>query len=63
MLLRPEIVEVIHRLRQEHQGAISDDDFPDVLTEIRATVPEADLPDVLSAAFGRDPDGSTGTSG
>ncbi|GAA2241146.1 hypothetical protein GCM10010232_30230 [Streptomyces amakusaensis] len=34
--------------------------------EIRATVPEADLPDlpdVLSAAFGRDPDGGTGTSG
>ncbi|MFD5620776.1 hypothetical protein [Streptomyces yangpuensis] len=28
MRLRPELVEIIHRLRQEYMGAIDDDDFP-----------------------------------
>ncbi|MEU0003417.1 hypothetical protein ABZ079_03670 [Streptomyces sp. NPDC006314] len=59
MRLRPELVEVIHRLRQEFLGVISDDDFPQVLAEVRPTVPEADLPAVLAAAFGRRPDGTT----
>ncbi|MEZ0069994.1 hypothetical protein ABIA32_006042 [Streptacidiphilus sp. MAP12-20] len=55
MRLRPELVEIIHRLRQEYLGAIDDDDFPDVLAEVRAAVPEADLPAVLEGAFGRKP--------
>lgn len=59
MRLRPELVEVIHRLRQEYLGVIDDDDFPHVLEEVRADVPEADLPAVLEAAFGRKPDGTT----
>lgn len=59
MRLRPELVEVIHRLRQEHMGVIDDDDFPHVLAEVRAALPEADLPAVLAAAFGRKPDGTT----
>ncbi|WP_424888857.1 hypothetical protein [Streptomyces sp. XH2] len=59
MRLRPELVEVIHRLRQEYLGCIGDDDFPRVLAEVRAAVPEADLPAVLEASFGRRPDGST----
>ncbi|MER5601910.1 hypothetical protein [Streptomyces sp. NPDC002265] len=58
MRLRPELVEVIHRLRQEYLGAIDDADFPDVLAELRGAVPEADLPIVLAAAFGLDPDGT-----
>ncbi|GHF86881.1 hypothetical protein GCM10018790_75480 [Kitasatospora xanthocidica] len=58
MRLRPELVEVIHRLRQESLGFIEDADFPDVLAELRAAVSDADLPAVLAAAFGRDPDGS-----
>ncbi|MFF8717326.1 hypothetical protein ACF07T_38835 [Streptomyces sp. NPDC015184] len=58
MRLRPELVETICRLRQEHMGAIDDDDFPRVLAEVRATVPEADLFAVLEAAFGRNPDGT-----
>ncbi|MFF8775065.1 hypothetical protein [Kitasatospora sp. NPDC015120] len=58
MRLRPELVEVIHRLRQEYVGFIQDDDFPGVLAELRVTVPEADLPAVLAAAFGRNPDGT-----
>ncbi|MFC9706066.1 hypothetical protein ACFTWD_35865 [Streptomyces sp. NPDC056943] len=58
MRLRPELVEVIHRLRQEHLGAIDDADFPDVLAELRVAVPEADLPAVLAAAFGLNPDGT-----
>ncbi|MEV7520471.1 hypothetical protein [Streptomyces sp. NPDC091371] len=57
MLLRPELVEVVHRLRQEHMGVLHDDDFPEVLAEVRAGVPEADLPAVLASAFGRKPDG------
>ncbi|MFB7663605.1 hypothetical protein ACFC1R_06580 [Kitasatospora sp. NPDC056138] len=57
MRLRPELVEVIHRLRQEYLGAIDDADFPDVLAELRVAVPEADLPAVLAAAFGLHPDG------
>ncbi|MET8297559.1 hypothetical protein ABZW02_26380 [Streptomyces sp. NPDC005180] len=56
--LRPELVEVIHRLRQEYLGAIDDDDFLRVLAEVRAAVPAADLPAVLAAAFGRKPDGT-----
>lgn len=59
MRLRPELVEVIHQLRQEHLGVIDDDGFRQVLTETRAAVPEADLPAVLEAAFGRRPDGTT----
>ncbi|MEU3600509.1 hypothetical protein ABZ714_17595 [Streptomyces sp. NPDC006798] len=59
MRLRPELVEVVHRLRQEHLGVIGDDEFPGVLAETRAQVPEADLPAVLVAAFGRLPDGTT----
>ncbi|MFJ4745093.1 hypothetical protein [Streptomyces sp. NPDC088775] len=58
MRLRPELVEVIHRLRQEYLGAIDDADFPDVLAELRTTVPEADLSVVLAAAFGLNPDGT-----
>lgn len=58
MRLRPELVETVCRLRQEHMGAIDDDDFPRVLAEVRATVPEADLFAVLEAAFGRNPDGT-----
>ncbi|EFL12844.1 hypothetical protein [Streptomyces sp. C] len=59
MGLRPELVEVIHRLRQEYLGLIADEDFPHVLAEMRAAIPEADLPAVLDAAFGRNPDGTS----
>ncbi|OKJ65223.1 hypothetical protein AMK27_05275 [Streptomyces sp. CB02009] len=59
MQLRPELVEIIYQLRQEHMGAIDDDDFPQVLADVRTTVPEEDLPAVLEAAFGRNPDGTT----
>ncbi|MET9655182.1 hypothetical protein ABZZ44_33605 [Streptomyces sp. NPDC006460] len=58
MRLRPELVETIYQLRQEHVGTIDDDAFDHVLAEVRATVPEADVPAVLEAAFGRHPDGS-----
>jgi hypothetical protein len=58
MRLRPELVEVIHRLRQEYLGAIDDDDFPRVLAEVRTAVPAADVPAVLASAFGRKPDGT-----
>ncbi|MFE6049355.1 hypothetical protein ACFQ6N_01195 [Kitasatospora sp. NPDC056446] len=59
MRLRPELVEVVHRLRQEHLGAIDDADFPEVFAELTSAVPEADLPAVLAAAVGRNPDGAT----
>ncbi|MGC9376591.1 hypothetical protein [Streptomyces sp. MH13] len=59
MRLRPELVEVIHQLRQEHMGVLRDEDFPQVLADVRTTVPEEDLPVVLEAAFGRNPDGTT----
>ncbi|MFE1904274.1 hypothetical protein ACFW96_11455 [Streptomyces gardneri] len=59
MQLRPELVEIIYQLRQEHMGVIDDDDFPQVLADVRTTVPEEDLPAVLEAAFGRNPDGTT----
>lgn len=59
MQLRPEFVEAIYRLRQEYMGFIDDEDFSQVLAAIRAELPEADLPAVLSAAFGRNPDGTT----
>ncbi|MFJ8888686.1 hypothetical protein ACIRJR_35555 [Streptomyces sp. NPDC102402] len=59
MRLRPELVEVVHGLRQEYLGVISDDEFHAVLHQVRAQVPEADLPAVLAAAFGRRPDGTT----
>ncbi|MER7823815.1 hypothetical protein ABTX85_14765 [Streptomyces sp. NPDC096097] len=59
MELRPELVAVIHALRQEHLGIIDDEDFTAVLAEVRASVPEADLPVVLAAAFERRPDGSS----
>jgi len=58
MRLRPELVTVIHKLRQEYLGCIDDDDFPRVLAEVRTTVPAADLPAVLASAFGRKPDGT-----
>ncbi|MFE7032431.1 hypothetical protein ACFU9Y_19150 [Streptomyces sp. NPDC057621] len=58
MRLRPELVEIIYKLRQERMGAIADDDFPQVLADVRTTVPEEDLSDVLEAAFGRNPDGT-----
>ncbi|MFC9488947.1 hypothetical protein ACFTZM_23025 [Streptomyces hydrogenans] len=61
MRWRPELVEIIRRLRQEHMGVIDEDDFPEVLADVRATVPEEDLPVVLEAAFGRSPDGTTVT--
>ncbi len=53
MRLRPELVEVVYRLRQEYMGAIEDDDFPRVLAETRAKVPEGDLRVVIATAFGR----------
>ncbi|WP_026058743.1 hypothetical protein [Streptomyces sp. SS] len=59
MRLRPDLVEVIHQLRQEHMSVIDDADFPHVLAGLRATLPEADLPAVLEAAFGRNPDGTS----
>ncbi|MFE2422715.1 hypothetical protein [Streptomyces hokutonensis] len=59
MRLRPELVEIIFQLRQEHMGVIDDDDFPQVLSDVHAMVPEEDLPTVLEAAFGRNPDGTT----
>ncbi|MFE0421580.1 hypothetical protein [Streptomyces sp. NPDC058953] len=58
MRLRPELVEVVYRLRQEYLGMIGDDEFPGVLAEIRAEVPAVDLAAVLVSAFGRRPDGS-----
>ncbi|MFC8717636.1 hypothetical protein [Kitasatospora sp. NPDC057198] len=58
MRLRPELVEIVHRLRQEHLGAVEDDAFPGVLAELRTAVPEADLPVVLAAAFGLHLDGT-----
>ncbi|WP_031109899.1 hypothetical protein [Streptomyces sp. NRRL S-146] len=59
MQLRPELVEVIYQLRQEHMGVIDDADFPQILADVRTTVSEEDLSDVLEAAFGRNPDGTT----
>ncbi|WUT32793.1 hypothetical protein OG392_04820 [Streptomyces sp. NBC_00691] len=61
MQLSPELVEIIYRLRQEHMGVIDDDEFLHVLAYVRTTVPEEDLPAVLEAAFGRNPDGTTMT--
>ena len=58
MRLRPELVTVIRKLRQEYLGAIDDEDFPRVLAELRTAVPAADLPTVLASAFGRKPDGT-----
>ncbi|MFI8460559.1 hypothetical protein [Kitasatospora sp. NPDC085464] len=58
MRLRPELVEVVHRLRREHAGAVEDADFPGVLARLRDAVAAPDLPAVLAAAFGRGPDGS-----
>ncbi|MGW5641067.1 hypothetical protein [Streptomyces sp. NPDC003832] len=58
MRLRPELVDVIHRLRQEYRSAIDDADLPDVLAELRTTVPAADVSVVLAAAFGLKPDGT-----
>ncbi|MGW5062583.1 hypothetical protein ACWEQ2_35625 [Streptomyces sp. NPDC004096] len=66
MRLRPELVEVIHKLRQEYLGVIDDDDFPHVLAEVRAAVPEPDLPAVLTAAHrlpGTGPDAVPGMRG
>ncbi|MEU8531143.1 MULTISPECIES: hypothetical protein [Streptomyces] len=58
MELRPDLVEVIRALREEHLGVIDDEDFTAVLAELRATVAEVDLPAVLDAAFGRNTDGT-----
>ncbi|MFC8229284.1 hypothetical protein [Streptomyces sp. NPDC057287] len=63
MRLRPELVEVIRELRQEFLSVISDDEFREVLPDIRARVTEADLPAVLAASFGRRPDGTTTDDG
>ncbi|MEE4492924.1 hypothetical protein [Streptomyces sp. BE230] len=59
MRLRPELVEVVLGLRQEHLGCVEDEEFRHILPEVRDAVPEADLPAVLAAAFGRNPDGTT----
>ncbi|WP_371637350.1 hypothetical protein OG988_37735 [Streptomyces zaomyceticus] len=59
MGLRPELVEIVCQLRQEHMGVIDDDDFPRVLADVRTTVPGEDLSAVLKAVFGRHPDGTT----
>jgi hypothetical protein len=59
MRLRPDLVEVVHALRQEHLGFVDDDDFDGVLAGLRSTVAESDLPAVLAAAFGRKPDGGS----
>ncbi|MFI5530904.1 hypothetical protein ACIA8O_20425 [Kitasatospora sp. NPDC051853] len=58
MRLRPELVAVVHHLRQEHAGWIDDEDLPGALAGLRASVPEADLPAVLAAAFERALDGT-----
>lgn len=58
MRLRPELVEIIRELREEHLGAIDDERFGPVLAELRASVPAEDVPAVLEAAFGRSADGS-----
>ncbi|MFE4361927.1 hypothetical protein [Kitasatospora sp. NPDC056800] len=52
MRLRPELVALVHRLRQEHRGVIDEAGFPGVLAEVRAAVPEADVATVLRAVFG-----------
>ncbi|ALO05802.1 hypothetical protein AQF52_0201 [Streptomyces venezuelae] len=57
--LRPELVAVIPQLYQEHAGAIDDADLAHILAELRASLPQADLPAVLEAAFGRDPDSTS----
>ncbi|MGW1817819.1 hypothetical protein ACWCQM_30140 [Streptomyces sp. NPDC002125] len=59
MRLRPELVEIVQGLRQEFLGVISNDEFREVLPDIRTRVTEADLPAVLAASFGRRPDGTT----
>ncbi|MFE5941851.1 hypothetical protein [Streptomyces sp. NPDC056480] len=59
MQLRPDLVEIIYQLRQEHMGVIDDDDFPQVLADVRTMLPKEDVPAVLEAAFGRNPDGTT----
>ncbi|WP_055602007.1 hypothetical protein [Streptomyces aureus] len=59
MRLRPELVEIIYQLRQEHMGVIDDDDVPQVIANVRTKVPEEDLAAVLEATFGRNPDGTT----
>jgi hypothetical protein len=58
MQLRPELVDIIYRLRRKHMGAVDDDVFPQVLANVRTTVSAEDLPTVLEAAFGRHPDGT-----
>ena len=35
----PDLVAVIHRLRQEHMGATDDAGLPHVLAELRAALP------------------------
>ncbi|MFJ4188993.1 hypothetical protein [Kitasatospora sp. NPDC089509] len=55
MRLRPELVTLIHALRQEYCGAVDDAGFPAVLARVRATVPPADVTTVIEAAFRRTP--------
>ncbi|MEV7601558.1 hypothetical protein AB0O91_29765 [Kitasatospora sp. NPDC089797] len=56
MLLRPELVTLIHELIQEYRGAVDDAGFPAVLARVRAAVPAADVTTVIQAAFsGRTP--------
>ncbi|MFI6530261.1 hypothetical protein [Streptomyces uncialis] len=62
MRLRPQLVEVVHRLRQEYRGVVDDEDFPQALAQVRAAVPGPDVPAVLAAAFGRNPDGTSDAS-
>ncbi|MFF0472987.1 hypothetical protein [Streptomyces sp. NPDC004284] len=57
MALRPDLVEVIHGLRQESPGCVDDEEPAPVLARLRAAVPGADLADVMPHAFGRGADG------
>ncbi|GAA3047774.1 hypothetical protein GCM10020229_68890 [Kitasatospora albolonga] len=59
MGLRPELVEVIHRLRREYLGSIDEEDLPGVLAELRATLTEADVRTVVTEAFGCGPEDLT----
>lgn len=55
MLLRPELVEAICRLRQEYMGVIDDDNFPVVLAEVRVAVPRPTSPPFLRPPSGGSP--------
>lgn len=59
MGLRPELVEVVGRLRREHHGCINDDELPAVRAALRAEFAEAEVVTVLAEAFSRNPDGTS----